>query len=150
MKLCIVGVTGLVGSQLIQVLNESPLHVDEFICVASEKSKGKKMLIRGNEYTVVTPDEACNMKPDIAIFSAGSAVSKEWAPRFAEKGCFVIDNSSQWRMFPNVPLVASEAGKEYQDLNGLLSVIPPHHFPIRCKMALVTMNYLRSCLSKIQ
>jgi len=79
MKLCIVGITGLVGSELIQVLNESPLHVDEFICTASERSKGKEMEIRGKKYFVVTPAEACEMKPDIAIFSAGSGVSKECA-----------------------------------------------------------------------
>ncbi len=108
MKLCIVGITGLVGSELIKVLNESSMTVELFIPVASEKSKGKKVLIRGNEYTVVAPAEACDMKPDIAIFSAGSAVSKEWAPRFAEKGCFVIDNSSQWRMYNEIPLVVPE------------------------------------------
>lgn len=108
MKLCIVGITGLVGSELIQVLNESPLHVDEFICAASERSKGKEMEIRGKKYFVVTPAEACEMKPDIAIFSAGSGVSKEWAPRFAENGCFVIDNSSQWRMYNEIPLVVPE------------------------------------------
>lgn len=108
MKLCIVGITGLVGSELIKVLNESSMPVDSFIPVASEKSKGKKVLFRGTEYSVVTPAEACEMNPDVAIFSAGSAVSKEWAPRFAEKGCFVIDNSSQWRMYNEVPLVVPE------------------------------------------
>ncbi|MDX9931805.1 MAG: aspartate-semialdehyde dehydrogenase [Bacteroidales bacterium] len=108
MKLCIVGITGLVGSELIQVLNESPLHVDEFICAASERSKGKEIEIRGKKHTVVTPAMACIMKPDIAIFSAGSAVSKEWAPRFAANGCFVIDNSSQWRMYDEIPLVVPE------------------------------------------
>jgi len=108
MKLCIVGITGLVGSELIQVLNESPLHVDEFICAASERSKGKEVEIRGKKNTVVTPAMACVMKPDIAIFSAGSGVSKEWAPRFAANGCFVIDNSSQWRMYDEIPLVVPE------------------------------------------
>lgn len=108
MKLCIVGITGLVGSELIQVLNESALHVDEFICAASERSKGKEVEIRGKKNTVVTPAMACVMKPDIAIFSAGSGVSKEWAPRFAANGCFVIDNSSQWRMYDEIPLVVPE------------------------------------------
>ncbi|PKP05294.1 MAG: aspartate-semialdehyde dehydrogenase [Bacteroidetes bacterium HGW-Bacteroidetes-6] len=108
MKLCIVGITGLVGSELINVLNESALKIDDFIPAASEKSKGKSISLRGRNYTTVTPAEACDMKPDIAIFSAGSAVSKEWAPRFAEKGCFVIDNSSQWRMYNDVPLVVPE------------------------------------------
>jgi aspartate-semialdehyde dehydrogenase len=108
MKLCIVGITGLVGNELVQVLNDSNLKVDEFICAASERSKGKEIEIRGKKYYAVTPAEACEMKPDIAIFSAGSEVSKEWAPRFAANGCFVIDNSSQWRMYNEIPLVVPE------------------------------------------
>lgn len=108
MKLCVVGITGLVGSELIKVLNESLIKLDEFIPVASEKSAGKKVVLREQEYDVLTLAQACEMKPDIAIFSAGSAVSKEWAPKFAEAGCYVIDNSSQWRMFNEVPLVVPE------------------------------------------
>ncbi len=108
MKLCIVGITGLVGNELVQVLNDSNLKVDEFICAASERSKGKEIEIRGKKHYAVTPADACEMKPDIAIFSAGSEVSKEWAPRFAANGCFVIDNSSQWRMCNEIPLVVPE------------------------------------------
>jgi aspartate-semialdehyde dehydrogenase len=108
MKVCVVGITGLVGSELLKVLNESLLKIDVFIPAASEKSAGKKVVLRGSEYNVVTPAQACEMKPDIAIFSAGSAVSKEWAPRFAENGCYVIDNSSQWRMEKEIPLIVPE------------------------------------------
>jgi len=112
MKLCVVGITGLVGSELIKVLNESLLRIDEFIPAASEKSQDKKVILRGSEFNVVSPAKACEMKPDIAIFSAGSSVSKEWAPKFAENGCYVIDNSSQWRMFDEVPLVVPEINAE--------------------------------------
>ena len=73
----------LVGNELVQVLNDSNLKVDEFICAASERSKGKEIEIRGKHYAV-TPADACEMKPDIAIFPAGSEVSKEWAPRLQQ------------------------------------------------------------------
>lgn len=108
MKLCVVGITGLVGSELIKVLNERLLRIDEFIPAASEKSQGKKVILRNKEFNIVSPAEACEMKPDIAIFSAGTGVSKEWAPKFAENGCYVIDNSAQWRLFDEVPLVVPE------------------------------------------
>ncbi len=108
MKLCIVGITGLVGTEIIKVLNESSLSVDEFILAASVKSVGKKVLVRGIEYAVVDVAQACEMKPDIAIFSAGSEVSKEWAEKFAKIGTYVIDNSSQWRMHDEIPLVVPE------------------------------------------
>ncbi len=108
MKLCIVGITGLVGSELLQVLEKSLFRIDEFFPVASEKSIGKKVMLRGKEYEVLSLSAALEMKPDICIFSAGSAISKEWAPRFASDNCFVIDNSSQWRMQEGVPLVIPE------------------------------------------
>lgn len=108
MKLCIVGITGLVGSELLQVLGKSLFRIDEFFPVASEKSIGKKVMLRGKEYEVLSLSAAVEMKADICIFSAGSTISKEWAPRFASNNCFVIDNSSQWRMQENVPLVIPE------------------------------------------
>jgi len=108
MKLAIVGVTGLVGREIREVLNEFNFAIDEFIPVASARSVGQKLEFRDKEYTIVSMDDAIAMAPDIAIFSAGGSTSKEHAPRFAEVGTVVIDNSSAWRMDPNVPLVVPE------------------------------------------
>ncbi len=108
MKLAVVGVTGLVGREIREVLNEYNFPIDQFIPVASERSVGKKLEFRGEEHTIVSMDEAISMAPDIAIFSAGGSTSKEHAPRFAEVGTVVIDNSSAWRMDPVVPLVVPE------------------------------------------
>jgi aspartate-semialdehyde dehydrogenase len=98
MKLAVVGVTGLVGTVMNQVLEEENLAITEYIPVASEKSVGKKVSFKGKEYTIVSLEAAVAMKPDVAIFSAGGSVSLEWAPKFAEVGTFVVDNSSAWRM----------------------------------------------------
>ena len=108
MKIAVVGATGLVGSKMLQVLDEQKVQIDELIVAASERSVGKEILFQGKPYKVVSVDEAIEMRPDIAIFSAGGAASKQYAPRFAEKGTFVIDNSSAWRMEKNVPLVVPE------------------------------------------
>lgn len=108
MKVAVVGATGLVGTQMITVLEEHRFPVTEFIPVASEKSVGKKVTFKGKEYSVVTPETAVAMKPDVAIFSAGGSTSKAWAPIFAEAGVTVIDNSSAWRMEPNIKLVVPE------------------------------------------
>ena len=108
MKLAIVGVTGLVGGVMMRVLEEFDLPVTEFIPVASDKSKGKKITFKGKEYSVKSMTEALALKPHIAIFSAGGSASKEWAPRFAEAGTTVIDNSSAWRMDPDKKLIVPE------------------------------------------
>ena len=108
MKLAVVGVTGLVGNVMLEVLQEENFPIDQLIPVASSRSVGKSISFRGEKYKVVSMDTAVSMKPDIAIFSAGGSVSKEWAPQFAGVGSFVIDNSSAWRMDPNVPLVVPE------------------------------------------
>jgi len=108
MKLAVVGVTGLVGGVMLEVLQERNFQIDEFIPVASARSAGKKMTYLGKEYTIVTNEEAVAMKPDIAIFSAGGDTSKEWAPQYAAVGCTVIDNSSAWRMSPDHKLVVPE------------------------------------------
>ena len=108
MKVAVVGATGLVGTQMITVLEEHKFPVTDFIPVASEKSVGKKVVFKGKEYAVVTPETAVAMKPDIAIFSAGATISKAWAPKFAEAGITVIDNSSAWRMDPDIKLVVPE------------------------------------------
>ena len=102
------GATGLVGSKMLQVLEERKFPVTELLPVASARSWGKGIWFRGREWTVMSADEAIAQKPSLAIFSAGGAVSAELAPRFAEIGCYVVDNSSQWRMDPSVPLVVPE------------------------------------------
>jgi aspartate-semialdehyde dehydrogenase len=108
MKVAVVGATGLVGSQMIRVLEERNFPVTTFIPVASEKSVGKKVTYKGKEYTVVGMQDAIDMKPQLAVFSAGGATSKTWAPKFAEVGTTVVDNSSAWRMEPDIKLVVPE------------------------------------------
>ena len=108
MKLAIVGATGLVGKVVLQLLEERQFPVTSLILVASKKSAGKKVLFRGSEIEVTDLDAALAMRPKIAIFSAGGDVSKEWAPVFSKRGCFVIDNSSAWRMDPDKKLIVPE------------------------------------------
>jgi len=108
MKLAIVGATGLVGKIVLQLLEERRFPVTILIPVASKKSAGKKVLFRGSEIEVIDLDAALAMRPKIAIFSAGGDVSKKWAPIFSGYGCFVIDNSSAWRMDPGKKLIVPE------------------------------------------
>ncbi len=108
MKVAVVGATGLVGSKMLQVLAERNFPVTDLFAIASEKSVGKKVSFKGKEYEVMTWETAIAKKPDVAIFSAGGSTSKELAPKFAAIGCTVIDNSSAWRMEPNIPLVVPE------------------------------------------
>jgi aspartate-semialdehyde dehydrogenase len=108
MKVAVVGSTGLVGGEMMKVLTERNFPVTELIPVASEKSAGKKVSFKDKEYTVVTMQTAIDMKPDLALFSAGGSTSLEWAPKFAEAGITVVDNSSAWRMDPTKKLVVPE------------------------------------------
>lgn len=108
MKLAIVGVTGLVGTVLLEVLEEFKLPLTDIIPVASKNSEGKEIKILGKTYKIVSLDSAIKMKPNIAIFSAGSAVSLEWAPKFKKAGAKVIDNSSAWRMDKTKKLIIPE------------------------------------------
>lgn len=108
MKVALVGATGLVGSTMMRILEERDFPVTEFIPVASARSKGKLVSFKGKEYPVVTPAEAVQLGPQIALFSAGGATSLEWAEPFAAVGCYVIDNSSAWRMHPDKKLVVPE------------------------------------------
>lgn len=108
MRVAIVGVTGMVGNVMLEVLNERNFPVTELIPVASEKSVGKKITFQGKEYSVVGLQQAVSLKPDIALFSAGGSVSLEWAPKFAQVGTTVVDNSSAWRMDTTKKLVIPE------------------------------------------
>lgn len=108
MKVAVVGATGLVGSKMLQVLAERNFPVTELIPVASEKSVGKQVRFRDKDYTVVSMTDAIAARPAVALFSAGGSTSLEWAPRFAEAGITVIDNSSAWRMDPDKKLVVPE------------------------------------------
>lgn len=108
MKVAVVGATGLVGTVMLKVLEERDFPVTELLPVASERSIGKEILFKGKPYKVVGMQEAVDSKADLAIFSAGGGTSLEWAPKFAEKGTTVVDNSSAWRMDPTKKLVVPE------------------------------------------
>ena len=108
MKIAVVGATGLVGNVMLEVLAERKIKFDDLILVASERSIGKKVSFQGNTYSVISLNEALNLKPDIALFSAGAETSLNWAPKFAKEGTKVIDNSSAWRMNPKIKLIVPE------------------------------------------
>ena len=108
MKVAVVGATGLVGTKMLQVLEERNFPVTELIPVASERSVGKEIYFKGKKYKVVSMDDAIALKPAVALFSAGGNTSLQWAPAFASAGITVIDNSSAWRMDPSKPLVVPE------------------------------------------
>ncbi|WP_166959687.1 aspartate-semialdehyde dehydrogenase [Yeosuana marina] len=108
MKVAVVGATGMVGEVMLKVLAERNFPITELLVVASERSVGKILTYKNKEYTVISLADAVAAKPDIAIFSAGGGTSLEWAPKFAEVGTTVIDNSSAWRMDPTKKLVVPE------------------------------------------
>jgi len=108
MKLAVVGATGMVGKVMLQVLAERQFKIDELLLVASEKSVGKQINFKNEPHTVIGLDDAVAAKPDIAIFSAGGGTSLAWAPKFAEVGTTVIDNSSAWRMDATKKLIVPE------------------------------------------
>ena len=112
MKVAVVGATGLVGTKMLQVLRERNFPVTELLPVASERSVGKDIEFKGKAYKVISMTDAIAAKPNIAIFSAGGSTSLEWAPRFAEAGITVIDNSSAWRMDATKKLVVPEVNAQ--------------------------------------
>ena len=124
MKLALVGATGLVGQEMIDVLEEQNIHIDEFIPVASAKSVGKILKYNGKEYEVVSMEAAIAAGPDFALFSAGGSISKTFAPQFAAVGTTVIDNSSAWRMDPNKKLVVPEVNMNLLDDNDKIIANP--------------------------
>ncbi|UII77724.1 aspartate-semialdehyde dehydrogenase [Flagellimonas sp. HMM57] len=108
MKVAVIGATGMVGEVMLKVLAERNFPITDLLLVASERSVGKKLTYRENEYTIIGLADAVAAQPDIAIFSAGGDTSLQWAPKFAEVGTTVIDNSSAWRMDPTKKLVVPE------------------------------------------
>ena len=138
-KVAVVGATGLVGGKMIDVLQERNFPIYELIPVASEKSVGKKLIFNNSEHEIFSIDKAIESCPDIALFSAGAEVSKKWAPKFAERGCVVIDNSSCWRMDPNVKLIVPEVNGHI--LNGKESIIAnPNCSTIQMLVALAPLH----------
>ncbi|MBO9564781.1 MAG: aspartate-semialdehyde dehydrogenase [Niastella sp.] len=112
MKVAVVGATGLVGTKMLQVLAERNFPVTELLPVASEKSVGKEVVFKGKGYKIISMTDAIAAKPAVAIFSAGGSTSLEWAPKFAEAGITVIDNSSAWRMDPSKKLIVPEVNAD--------------------------------------
>ncbi|MBN8696486.1 MAG: aspartate-semialdehyde dehydrogenase [Bacteroidetes bacterium] len=124
MKVAVVGATGLVGTKMIQVLEERNFPVTELIPVASERSVGKEVTFKGKKFKVVGMQTAIDMKPNVAIFSAGGSTSTEWAPKFAAAGITVIDNSSAWRMDPTKKLVVPEINADVLTANDKIIANP--------------------------
>jgi len=139
MKLAVVGVTGLVGGVILEVLESYSIPVTELIPVASAKSAGRQIAFRGQSYEVLTLDEALKRRPDLAIFSAGGGVSLEWAPKFAELGCTVIDNSSAWRMDIGKKLVVPEINGHLLDRTDKI-IANPNCSTIQMVMALAPLH----------
>ncbi len=108
MKIAVVGATGMVGTVMLKILEERNFPFSELLVVASNRSIGKELSFQGKVFTVIGLEEALSAKPDIAIFSAGGETSLKWAPKFAEAGTTVIDNSSAWRMDPSKKLIVPE------------------------------------------
>lgn len=108
MRIAVVGCTGLVGTEILKVLNELQVSINQLIPVASERSAGHIIKFRGKDHKVVSLKQGIEAKPEVAIFAAGGDVSKQWAPEYANAGCFVIDNSSAWRMDADKKLIVPE------------------------------------------
>ena len=139
MKIAVVGATGMVGSVMLKVLEERNFPVTELIPVASEKSAGKQLRFKGKNYTVVTLSDALEMKPDIALFSAGGDTSLEWAPKFATVGTKVVDNSSAWRMHSDKKLVVPEINGDVLTKEDFI-IANPNCSTIQLVMALAPLH----------
>lgn len=139
MKVAVVGATGMVGRVMLDVLEELNFPVDELIPAASAKSVGKMVKFKGKNYGVISLEDAVELKPDIAIFSAGGSVSLEWAPKFAEAGTTVIDNSSAWRMHPDKPLIVPEINADILTSHDKI-IANPNCSTIQLVMALAPLH----------
>ncbi len=139
MKLAVVGATGMVGRVMLEVLEERNFPFTELLPVASEKSVGKKITFKNNEYTIIGLQEAVNQKPEIALFSAGGSTSLEWAPKFAEAGTTVIDNSSAWRMDDKKRLIVPEINADILTKDDKI-IANPNCSTIQMVMALAPLH----------
>lgn len=139
MKVAVVGATGMVGEVMLEVLAERNFPITELIPVASEKSVGKEISFKGNTYKVVGLQTAVEMRPDIALFSAGGETSLAWAPKFAEAGTTVIDNSSAWRMDPSKKLIVPEINASELTPNDKI-IANPNCSTIQMVMALAPLH----------
>ena len=124
MKVAVVGVTGVVGTVMLNLLDKRKFPITQIIPVASEKSVGKKIGFKGKDYSIVSLTDALTVKPDIALFSAGGTTSKEWAPKFADIGTRVVDNSSAWRMDSTKKLIVSEVNSDTLTKNDYIIANP--------------------------
>ena len=139
MKIAVVGATGMVGTVMLKVLEERHFPVEQLILAASEKSVGKRLTFKGKPHTVKTLEQAVALRPDIALFSAGGAISLQWAPKFAEVGTKVIDNSSAWRMNPTKKLVVPEINGEVLEKTDRI-IANPNCSTIQLVMALAPLH----------
>jgi aspartate-semialdehyde dehydrogenase len=139
MKLAVVGATGLVGQEILNVLEERSFPFDELYLVASSKSVGQKMTFKGKEYQIKSIEEVCKLAPDVAIFSAGGNTSLEWAPKYAEAGTIVIDNSSAWRMDPTKKLIVPEINGNVLTIDDRI-IANPNCSTIQMVMALAPLH----------
>jgi aspartate-semialdehyde dehydrogenase len=139
MKVAVVGVTGMVGQIMLKVLEEEGLNISQLIPVASPKSIGKEISYNGEQLTVVGMEEALEARPDIAIFSAGGEASIKWAPKFAELGTVVIDNSSAWRMDPSKKLIVPEINGNELDVEDKI-IANPNCSTIQLVLVLKPLN----------
>jgi len=139
MKVAVVGVTGLVGSVMCEVLAERNFPISEFLPVASQRSVGKEVEFNGKTYKVIGMQDAINQAPDIAIFSAGGGTSTEWAPKFAAVGTTVVDNSSAWRMDPTKKLVVPEVNADALTANDKI-IANPNCSTIQMVVALAPLH----------
>ena len=139
MKLAVVGATGLVGSEILKVLEERNFPVDELLPVASEKSVGKEVFFKGLAYKIISAEDAIAARPDVAIFSAGGSTSLALAPKFAEVGTTVVDNSSAWRMDPTKKLIVPEINAHVLEDNDKI-IANPNCSTIQMVMALAPLH----------
>lgn len=139
MKVAVVGATGMVGQVMLQVLAERDFPITQLIPVASERSVGKKVQYKGKDYTIYSMEEAIAAKPDIAIFSAGGATSLEFAPKFAEVGTTVVDNSSAWRMDETKKLIVPEINADALEDNDKI-IANPNCSTIQMVLALAPLH----------
>ena len=139
MKIVVVGATGLVGQEVLKVMEERNFQFDELYLVASSRNVGKEIHFKNKRYTIISMEEACNLGADVAIFSAGGNTSLEWAPKFADKGTIVIDNSSAWRMDATKKLVVPEINGHVLRIDDRI-IANPNCSTIQMVMALAPLH----------